>query len=654
MASTETIGTLLRRGNQVIEVEREEEHFTAIIENDEELERVRALPGVREVQPVQNGVYKVSVAADRRNAAMDDLRAHDGGICHHAYRPKDGSNTRYYLTDRLVVKFGSEVATQRIESILRDHHVDVIREFPDGRTFLLRVGSDAGMNPLKVANTLAGLDEVEYAEPNLVNRFLDAHTPADTHFPNQWHLDAWNGVEIVADSDVRAKEAWDVTRGSRDIVVAVLDDGFDLTHPDFSGPGKVVHPKDYVDGDSNPFPTVAHGDYHGTPCAGVAIAEENGQGVVGIAPGCAFMPVRFPLSADDNDLWDIFDFVGKQADVISCSWGPPPVNAPQSQLLKDKFTELATSGGRRKKGCVIVFAAGNYNAPLKDPANTGFTWRHPQYGLVNTTGPIENGEASHPHVIAVSASTSQNRKSAYSNWGAEVSVCAPSNNFHPLNPQTSVPGRGIWTTDNEQIGEGFTSNSRFTGRFGGTSSATPLVAGVAALVISANPDLTGAQVKEILENTTHKIQDPSPDPVLGNTHGSYDGNGYSLWFGQGKVDAAAAVARAKAMVPAEIATLDLALDDLANGNLAADGQSRLYKVSVGDKLSVALEGPAGEDFDLYVKRGSVPTVDDWDSRGYTGSANEKVTIDPTQPGDYYIMVRSYRGSGDYTLKVALE
>ena len=106
-----------------------------------------------------------------------------------------------------------------------------------------------------------------------------------------------------------------------------------------------------------------------------------------------------------------------------------------------------------------------------------------------------------------------NLKAAYSNWGKEVNFCAPSNNFHPLNPQVLLAGRGIWTADNEESGLGFTIDSRYTGRFGGTSSATPLAAGVAALVKSANPELTAIEIQDILEKTTDKIEDPNPDPV---------------------------------------------------------------------------------------------------------------------------------------------
>jgi len=325
-------------------------------------------------------------------------------------------------------------------------------------------------------------------------------------------------------------------------VVALIDDGFDLTHPDFQGQGKVVFPKDYVDGDTNPFPETSHGDYHGTPCAGGAIAESNGRSVVGVA--CAFMPDRFPLSADDDTLITIFEEVGRNADVVSCSWGPPPAYAPIPTAFADTLTRLAQTGGPRGKGCVICFAAGNYNAPLKDLSNPGgVVWRGEQ-GLRTTQGPILNGLATHPGVIAAAASTSLNRHAAYSNWGAEVAVCAPSNNFHPLDPNQFVPGRGIWTTDNEAYGQSFTAHSRYIGRFGGTSSATPLVAGIAALVLSANSSLTAAQVKDILQTTADKIVDNNSDIVTGANRGSYNAQGHSDWFGYGKVNASAAVREA--------------------------------------------------------------------------------------------------------------
>jgi subtilisin family serine protease len=545
------IGSYIWRGGVQIPLEKASDRFTVMPESDAQLDRIKSLPEVREVEPVTRDVYKVETSSTERDAAMRTVRSSEiNGIAHHAYRPASSDGTIYYLTDRIAAKFKDEATSDQIEALLDTYALRVVKQYENQPgTYLLQVTGTSGENPVKIANRLAEEPLVEFAEPNMVNRFMPAYVPTDDYFPRQWHLSASDGPQVVTGASIDAPIAWDSTRGVRSVVVAIIDDGFDLSHPDFTGQGKVVFAKDYVDGDANPFPTSEHGDYHGTPCAGVAIAEINGEGVVGAAPGCAFLPIRFPLAADDDLLVEIFSYAAQYADVISCSWGPPPVFAPLATLVKNAFTQIATTGGPRAKGCVICFAAANFDAPINDPENAkGFDWL--DYGsgqLRHTTGPILNGFATHASVIAVAASTSLNRHSAYSNWGQEISVSAPSNNFHPLDPQAFVPGLGIWTTDNERYGSGFTPNSRYTGSFGGTSSATPLVAGVAALVISANPELSAADVRSILESTAVKIVDNDSDVVLGVNRGSYDVNGHSEWFGYGKVNAAAAVNEAVRM-----------------------------------------------------------------------------------------------------------
>jgi subtilisin family serine protease len=544
----ENIGSYVWRGGEKIELEKQTDRFTVMPASQNQLERLRGAPGVRNIKPVTNQVFKVETTATENDATMATLRSEAfGAVAHHAYRPKGSKGTLYYLTDKIIVHFVDRASTAQIDELLEKYGLKLFKDYEEQeRTYLVGVTSSSGENPIKVANRLAEEELVDYAEPNMVNRFQPAFVPSDSYFRQQWHLDSSEEPHLVAGASVDAPTAWDVTRSKRSVVVAVIDDGFDLDHPDFQGSDKVVFAKDYVDGDARPFPEKEEGNYHGTPCAGVAIAESNGRGVVGIAHGCAFAPVRFPLSADDNLLVEIFEEVGRRADVISCSWGPTPGYAPLSTILYNTFTRLASSGGPRSKGCVICFAAGNYNVPISDPGSSGgFPWRHPINGMQETRGPILNGEATHPNVIAVAASTSLNKHAAYSNWGAQISVCAPSNNFHPLDRQQFVPGRGIWTTDNEAFGEDFTAHSRYTGDFGGTSSAAPLVAGIAALVLCANPELNAAEVKEILQATADKIVDEEPDIMSGANRGHYDDRGHSAWFGFGKVNAAQAVAEAQ-------------------------------------------------------------------------------------------------------------
>ncbi len=543
---------ILHRNKEQIKIQKEAEYFTAIVNDEKLIYEVNQRPEVSKVKRVFNNVFKIKSTGKNCNALVDKLRTQYDSrlVFHHAYKPAGDASTRYYITDLVVVRFKKSASNTKMESIMATCGLQYIKQYADSSTYLFKVTKSAGKNPVKLCNDLNKMEEVDYAEPNLVNRFDKSALPKDSHFAYQWHLKSKNGLELVAGADVDAEGAWKITKGSRDVVVAVIDDGFDLTHPDLRAKNKVVHARDFVDGDRSPFPSDAHNDYHGTPCAGVAIGEENGSGIVGIAPKCAFMPIRFDLAADDDLLYEIFDYVGKHADVISCSWGPVPVYAPLGSLLSYKFTQIVKSGGPRGKGAVLLFAAGNFNAPIKDLNNTDFKWRHPSHGVKKQARAIFNGNAGHKDVMTIAASTSQNKKAAYSNWGKEISVAAPSSNWHPLDPFEKMPGRGIWTTDNENFGLGFTGNSRYTGLFGGTSSAAPLVAGIAALVISANNKLTAKEVRAIIESTTDKITDDSKDVVLKHNKGTYTGRGkssHSEWFGYGKVNAAKAVALAKSM-----------------------------------------------------------------------------------------------------------
>lgn len=535
--------SVLWRGGRGIPVEKQEDRFTVIAPTTEQIQQLRQVRGVQHIKRVSRHVWKVETTQTERDSVMVAMRSDAfRAVAHHAYKPVGAEGTVYYLTDKIVVTLTKKATTAQIEAMLARHKLRLIKEYALPSTVLVQVTTASRANPLKIANRLAAEKIVTHAEPNLVNRHASAYTPSDGLFKRQWHLHARRGPQLVAEASVNVSTAWDVTRGERDIIVAIIDDGFDIDHPDFQGAGKIVQPRDFVDGDAKPFP--GGQDYHGTPCAGVAIAESNGRGVVGAAPGCAFMPVRISMAEDDDQTAEIFQEVAEHADVISCSWGPPPVYAPLHTLVKDTLAQLARRGGRRGKGCVICFAAHNYNAPIKDHTLTNVVRWMDGSTMRTTRDRIENGYAAHPDVIAVAASTSLNRKAVYSNWGVEVSVCAPSDNWHPLDSNAYTPGRGIWTTDNEAVGDGFTSNSRYTGAFGGTSSATPLVAGVAALVLSANPELTALQVKEILESTADKIVDTSIDPITGKSFGSYNRKGHCQWFGYGKVNAGKAVAEA--------------------------------------------------------------------------------------------------------------
>jgi subtilisin family serine protease/subtilisin-like proprotein convertase family protein len=511
-----------------------------------------SIEGINQVGPE---LFRATVSGDRDHS-MRQLRQ-SGSVIHHVYRTPGQPDSEYLITDTFFIKFKPGTSAQTVQQFLQDQKLEIVQDL--GQNILLvRVTTATGRNPIKTANLAAAQDYVEYAEPNLVRQLQRfAFIPADELFPQQWHLHApEDGAELVAGADIFASDAWDMTRGSRDIVICVADDGFDLNHPDFQGPGKVVGRLNAFESNGNVFYTEdvlpKPGDYHGTPCAGVALAEINGQGTVGAAPGCAFLALRFPLNLDDGAMAKMFQRISTQADVVSCSWGVGPANAPLSRAFSDVLSELSRTGGRRGKGLVICVAAGNNNCPVKDLNNTRSYQFNFNGSLRSYSGPIDRWIAAHPDVITVSGSTSLKTRSAYSSWGREICVCAPTDNWNDLT-FADMPGRGITTTDNEGVGPGsdFTSGSRYTNRFGGTSSATPTVAGVCGLILSRNPNLTALQVKQILQQTADKdLKIKSDTPV--NEPGDFV-DGFSLWFGHGKVNAAKAV---KAALPDSEITID--------------------------------------------------------------------------------------------------
>ena len=545
---------MLQRGGEELVLEKIDDRFTVTANAKDQVPQL-----ANQVSAQVNAVRlpkmtEFVVPAADRDAAMKTMRQSDAvKYASHVYQFKNDPASRIYLTDRLTVQFIPALKPEAIEAITKPLGMTLVKAITGlPNAFVFEVSKTSPENPVKIANVLIQRPDVMVAEPNIVVEAQAHYRPKDPQYTKQWHLNHTGGSELTSGSHVFAEQAWDITRGSRSIVVAVTDDGMDLTHPDFQGMGKIVSPRDFKGKDFLPLAEDAD-ENHGTACAGVAVAEENGNGAVGVAPGCSLMPIRTTGYLDDESMEELFDWcVARGAAVISCSWGPSAVYFPLSLRQKNAVTRAATMG-RRGKGCVIVFAAGNANRPTDGVINESGWERNAIAGPTRWLG----GFTVHPDVITVSACTSLSTKAAYSNWGPQVSVCAPSNNAPPgvglpelgyvaTPPEVNVylPGKGIVTTDrmgSNGYDPGGTTPDSGPAAFGGTSSACPLVAGVAALVLSANPRLTAREVRQILEQSADKIVDTNPDLQFGFQKGTYEKNGRSDWFGYGKVNAANAV-----------------------------------------------------------------------------------------------------------------
>ncbi|NJR15184.1 MAG: S8 family serine peptidase [Calothrix sp. CSU_2_0] len=548
---TNSLGIILQRGGEELILEKVSDRFT--VRPQQQLsspEQLELNIGKWQRRIPQANLEVFTVEASQLDAAMTNARnSKNVAFASHVYQIKssNGQNspsTFVHVDDQITIQFALGVDSSKIKAIAAAFSLVVDKPVVGlNNTFVLLVSKDATENPIKIANRLQSQPEVLAAEPNIIIRTEPHYKPRDPLYSEQWYLNHNNGRELAAGSHIAIEKAWDITRGLRSVVVAVVDDSFDLNHPDFQGNGKIVAPLNLKDNNFLPLPDSSETS-HGTACAGVAVAEENGTGIAGVAPRCALMPIRTTGDLDDDSIEKIFDWaVEKGASVISCSWGAAAVYFPLSIRQRAAISRAATQG-RNGKGCVILFAAGNANRPINGSVNEKNWVKNVLKGNTKWL----SGFAVHPDAIAVSASTSFGKKAAYSNWGTNISVCAPSNNAPPgmwfqttgyiyTQPgiAVSLPGLGVLTAD--QLGAAGYDQEDFTKDFGGTSSATPVVAGVAALILSANPDLTALQVRKILQDTADKIVDPDPDPQLGMKAGTYDNNGHSQWFGYGKVNA---------------------------------------------------------------------------------------------------------------------
>jgi subtilisin family serine protease len=455
-----------------------------------------------------------------------------------------------FLTNELVVKFKAHITEADIPAIARRYNLETIRSIPyAGNAFLFRTNTPASYALLQICAALVQSGAVEYAEPNMVSTAVeDAVNPTDFLYSDQWHLpliqapDAW---QVLGDINP------DLTFGSPNIIIAVMDSGVDSTHPDFTGnvsdgSAKIYQLYDFVNMVANNNSLA--GD-HGTACAGVSTALANNssvvagenEGSVGIAGNCRLMGLRRSgpeTRYADAYIWAAgFDpqsttpgfpvAISPGADIITNSFGYS-VGMPISGLMKDCFDYLTTYG-RAGKGVILFFSAGNNN----------------------TTFNLQRPWAAYEKTITVAASTNANVRAGYSNYGIGIDVCAPSGTTLGASGPDGITTCTIVGTGTLA---GHTGGSLdYQDNFGGTSSATPLTAGLAALMLSLKPSLTWVEVRQILWDTAIKIDPGNTDPTgrwrdisgLISSDPGYAGPDYSQWYGYGRIDALAAVTGAR-------------------------------------------------------------------------------------------------------------
>ncbi|MBI5510202.1 MAG: S8 family serine peptidase [Deltaproteobacteria bacterium] len=320
-----------------------------------------------------------------------------------------------------------------------------------------------------------------FAHPDFIIRLRPLYIPNDPLFADQWHHE-----------NIGSQGAFELIRGAAGVAIAIIDSGTDMLHPDLAG--KIVSPRDLIDNDDDPTPDPT--DAHGTNTAGIAAATgDNEIGIAGVCPDCSLMPLRimsesgFSRMGIDSDAFYWASDHGAQ--VLSNSWGPEGAAGVPSDL--DLAIHTVAETGRDGAGSVILFAAGND-------------------GRMNESYEL----ASHPLVLGIGASNYFDLREDYSNWGAELDLTAPA-----AAVSTDIRGQN-----------GYAAGDYFM-QFSGTSAATPVAAGVAALVYSVNLSLSRAQVQSILFETADKVGSVT-----------YDAHGFEAHYGYGRVNAMRAVQQA--------------------------------------------------------------------------------------------------------------
>jgi subtilisin family serine protease len=391
---------------------------------------------------------------------------------HYTYNTKDP----FAITNSIWVQVDQENDIPRLREEAGKINYVVLGQNPfTANWVMLAAEPTATRNALEASQYIVEHKLGVIAEPDM-RGVMKTTCVNDTYFTSQWGLNNTGQYSGLAGVDSRVCNAWNITTGSPDVDIAVIDHGFENNHPDLSGNLQ----NNGYDAENGTTPTAVWGN-HGTPCAGIIAASgNNSAGVAGVARGCQLMSIsEFVLTSSAAEAADGFFWASNNgAEVISNSWFVTP---PSGLLDVSIATALVT--GRSGLGCVVVFAAGNDNGVINYPANS-----NPNIITVGAMSPC--GERKNP--------SSCDGEGWGSNFGNELDVVAPGVLISSTDRQGNN-GYNINTSMNN-----FT-NRDYTAWFNGTSSACPHVAGVAALVLSVNPCLSQAQVQSIIRRSAQRI-----------------------------------------------------------------------------------------------------------------------------------------------------
>lgn len=468
----------------------------------------------------------------------------------------DDGEIELYITSNILLKFKSSASTAAKQNIITQNNLQFIKS---GSTYEMY----SCINPLIACQSIYESGIVEFCHPDFIsNTEQTSIIPNDEYFSKQWYLHNTgqgtnDGKSTTINADINAPEAWDLTLGDPNLVIAVIDGGITSNHPDLPNTRQLrLNGSNFAwqyDGSNDPDdPSPTSSDpykNHGNGCAGIIGASHNNSiGISGIAPNCKILPVKIQHTlVPFSTKVDAINFASLNADILSNSWG---WSASQPNLIPAVVVAVKAAIGNGK---IVLFAAGNR-------ANH----------IINNKGLVHfPGNTVIDNLIVVGASDRNDAQANYSPTDDEIDIVAPSHSAY--NHQITGEAYNVWTIDitgnggdntwydtwttlpayGEFLPSTGSNPHAYTGRFGGTSAACPQVAGVSALMLSVNPCLSPFQVKDLLQKTANKV-------VPYNYYWNSNAPGHSKEMGYGRLDAYKAVKAAQDM---HSNTLDLYMRD---------------------------------------------------------------------------------------------
>ncbi len=387
-----------------------------------------------------------------------------------------------YAPDQVLVKFNPMLSDTHIKTTINAYQAKTIKKMRRSNIYQLQIPKD-----LTVEEMLWALErnpDVEYACPNTIVYITAVRSPNDTFFDYQYALrNTGQDIGIPGSphgknkADIKALEAWEETKGSKDIIIAVIDTGIDFGHPDLKNKldleDKLLsNGYDFANDDEDPTDDQGHGTF----IAGIAAAHtDNNEGVAGVAWDCKILPIK-AISEDGTGYvsWlidAIYHAVDNGADVINMSLGfalgPDEVVPPLEDALQYAHSQ----------DVVCVASAGNDGEPVLYPA------------------------AYDEFCLAVAATDFDDLRPTWSNYGPEVDVAAPG-----VRIVGCVP---TWYWGEGSIPYGF---------LGGTSTSVPHVVGMVALIKSIKPWLSVDEIMNVVRfsaDDTNSSDNPGKDDFIG-------------------------------------------------------------------------------------------------------------------------------------------